>query len=125
MSFSVRDRNDPSYASYWIKTFGATLADLQFFRLPRVIQQAREAIPDEEVAGFLACALERPPQMTGLMFCDRRKRFPEGLPAHTPPIVKRYYRDGYLIVQVEGGGLYVVAHWYHQNGALGPFHKVH
>jgi hypothetical protein len=125
MISSKANRNGSTHANYWIKTFGATLADLQFFRLPTVIQKARKSIPDYDIVGFLACALERPPRMTGLMFCDHRHKFPEGLPVHTPSIERRYQRDGYLIVQVEGGGLYVVAHWYHQNGALGPFHKVH
>ena len=125
MDFSSRDMNDPGYARYMIKTFGATLDDLKFSRLPTVIQKARTAIPDYDVVGFLASALERPPIMTGLMFCDHRHQFPEGLPAHTPPVVQRYQREGYQVVVVEGGGLYVVAHWWFQNGALGPFYQVH
>lgn len=124
MTFSVVDKRVPGYASYWIKTFGSTLADFRFSRLPSVILKAREAIPDYDIVGFLACALEKPPVMTGLLFCDRRNKFPEGLPVRTPPIEKRYRRDGYLVVQVQGGGLYVVAHWYFQNGALGPFYSV-
>ena len=63
--------------------------------------------------------------MTGLMFFDHRHQFPQGLPAHSPPIKRRYHRDGYLVIVAEGGGLYVVAHWWHQNGALGPFYQVH
>ena len=124
MTFILQDRNDPRYSRYRIKTFGATMADFRFSRLPTVVQRAREAIPDYDVVGFLACALERPPRMTGLMFCDHCNRFPEGLPVHTPPIEKRSHRDGYMVVQVEGGGLYVVAHWWFENGALGPFHSV-
>lgn len=124
MKFSIVDKNAPDYASYMIKTFGTTLADFRFSRLPTVIQKAREAINDYDIVGFPACALERPPRMSGLIFCDHLHQFPEGLPAHTPPIERRYYRDGYLIVQVEGGGLYVVAHWYYPNGALGPFYSV-
>lgn len=46
---------------YLIKTFGATKADVMCNRLPKVIQPAREAIPDDEVAGYLMCALEKPP----------------------------------------------------------------
>ncbi len=124
MTFSVINRDDPMYSRYMIKTYGATLADFRFSRLPTVILNARKAIPDYDIVGFLACALERPPRMTGLMFCDHRNRFPEGLPAHTPPIEKRYYRDGYLVVQAEGGGLYVIAHWWFENGAIGPFCSV-
>lgn len=124
MTFSAVDPRAPGSASYGIKTFGAALADVQFSRLPTVILKAKKSIPDHDIVGFLACALERPPRMTGLMFCDYRNRFPEGLPAHTPRIEKRYCRDGYHIVQTEGGGLYVVAHWWFENGALGPFHSV-
>ncbi|WP_434120401.1 hypothetical protein [Pseudomonas fortuita] len=43
----------------------------------------------------------------------------------TPPVVERFYRGGYLIVRALGGGLYVVAHWYYENGALRPFYEVH
>lgn len=124
MTFIFRNRNDSRYSRYLIKTFGATLADFRFSRLPTVVQRARDAIPDHDVVGFLACALERPPRMTGLMFCDHRNRFPEGLPAHTPPIEKRWHRDEYMVVQAEGGGLYVVAHWWFENGAIGPFYSV-
>lgn len=124
MTFSIVDKRAPGYATYRIKTFGATLASFRFSRLPTVIQKAREVINDYDIVGFLARALEVPPKMTGLMFCDHRNSFPEGLPIHTPPIEKRHYRHGYLIVQAEGGGLYVVAHWWYQNGALGPFYSV-
>jgi hypothetical protein len=125
MSLSDRDDLAPSRSNYWIKTFGSSLADCRFHRLPTVIQKAKAAIPDDSIVGFLACALDRPPRMTGLIFCDRRRMFPEGLPAHTPPVLCRYEREGYLIVVVEGGGEYVVAHWYFQNGALGPLYELH
>ena len=118
------NQEPPEYARYLIKTYGATLADVRFSRLPTVIQKAREAIPGDEIVGFFACAMERPPVMTGLIFCDRRHWLPEGLPAHTPPIQRRYFRQGYTVVQVEGGGLYVVAHWLYENGAIGPFYSV-
>jgi hypothetical protein len=117
--------HDSVDSSYQIKTFGATKADVRFNRLPTVIQRAKEAIPDDNIVGFLLCALERPPLMTGLMFCDHRHDFPEGLPARTPPVVDRFYREGYEVVKTEGGGLYVVAHHYYQNGALRPFFEVH
>jgi hypothetical protein len=35
-----------------IKTFGSTIRDLSFNRLPTVIQKAKAAIPDEDVVGF-------------------------------------------------------------------------
>lgn len=110
---------------YLIKTFGATKADVTFNRLPKVIQAAREAIPEGEVVGYLMCALDRPPQMTGLIFCDHRHYFPQGLPMRTPSVVERFYRGNYLVVRALGGGLYVVAHWYYENGALRPFFEVH
>lgn len=110
---------------YLIKTFGATKTDVTFNRLPKVIQVAREAISDDDVVGFLICALDKLPQMTGLIFCDHRHDFPEGLPMRTPPVVERFYREGYLVVRAQGGGLYVVAHWYYANGALRPFFEVH
>lgn len=113
------------YASYMIKSFGATLADLTFWKLPEVIRVAKEVIPDDDIVGFFVCALDRPPKMTGLIFCDRRHKFPPGLPAHTPPIQRRYWREGYLVIEASTGGLFVVAHWLHQNGAQGPFHVVH
>ncbi|MCI1037713.1 hypothetical protein [Pseudomonas putida] len=114
-----------AYGNYMIKTFGATRDNCQFFRLPKVIEHAKNAIPDEAIVGFLACALERNGRMTGLMFCDHRHHFPEGLPAHTPPIVREFHQAGYRVIEVTTGGLYVVAHWYYQNGELGPFYGLH
>ncbi|WP_397453648.1 hypothetical protein [Pseudomonas sp. NA-150] len=125
MSRSAPDTTAPEYSRYWIKSFGTRLSDCRFSRLPTVIQKAKGAIPDAEIVGFLACVIERPPIMTGLMFCDHRHEFPEGLPARTPPVLRRYHREGYLVVVVEGGGIYVIAHWWHQNGSIGPFKKVH
>lgn len=113
------------YASYMIKTFGATKDDLKFNRLPHVIQTAKTLLPHDGIVGFFLCALERPPRMTGLIFCDHRNEFPQGLPAHTPPIMRRYYREGYLVVEASTGGLYVVAHWLYQNGEQGPFNVIH
>lgn len=125
MSSSDRNETSPRRKNYWIKTFGSSLSDCRFYRLPTVILKAKAAIPDDSIIGFFACALDRPPRMTGLMFCDHRGMFPEGLPAHTPPVLCRYEREGYLVVVVEGGWEYVVAHWYFQNGALRSFHELH
>jgi len=122
---SVGKRCESKYASYLIKTFGATWDGTTFHRFFSVIEQARAYVPDSEIVGFFLCALERPPVMTGLIFCDDRHDFPPGLPAHTPPIVRRFYREGYLIVEACTGGLFVVAHWYHENGALRPFYELH
>lgn len=61
----------------------------------------------------------------GLGFCDPRQEFPEGLPIRTPPVVDRFYREGYQVVVTQGGAQYVIAHWYNQNGALRPFIEVH
>lgn len=61
---------------HWIKTYGAELSDLRFFKLPKVIERARAAIADPSVVGYLLCALERPPRMTGLLFCDHARAFP-------------------------------------------------
>lgn len=116
--------NAEGCASYLIKTFGGTLADVRFNRLPTVIQKAKLAIPSDEIVGFLACAIEISPRMTGLMFCDYRNSYPQGLPARTPPIRKRFEQAGYLVVEVTTGGLYVVAHWYFENGAIGPFYSL-
>jgi hypothetical protein len=123
LPFTVDDRNS-AYASYKIKTFGASLKDFRFSKYPRVILKAKEAIPDPAVVGFLVCALERRPVMTGLIFCDHRHRFPEGLPAHTPPVERWFQYNGYSVVQTRGGGLYVIAHWLYENGAVGPFFSV-
>jgi hypothetical protein len=111
--------------SYLIKTFGSSKKNCRFYPLPKVIERAKQALPDEAIIGFLACALERAGRMTGLMFCDRRHTYPEGLPAHTPPITQKFYRSGYLVVQASTGGLFVVAHWYFENGEIGPFYVLH
>ena len=113
------------YASYLVKTFGASLKDLRFNRLPTAIQEAKARLPDDDIVGFFLCALDRPPRMSGLMFCDERHALPPGLPAHTPPVVRRFYREGYLVVEANTGGLYVVAHWYFENGAVRPFFEMH
>jgi hypothetical protein len=118
------DGQSSGYASYRIKTFGAGLEDFRFSKYPRVILKAKEAIPDPAIVGFLVCALERPPVMTGLIFCDHRHRFPEGLPAHIPPVERWFEYNGYSVVQTRGGGLYVIAHWLYENGAVGPFFSV-
>jgi len=58
---------------YWIKTYGAKHCDFRFHRYPSVIERARKAIADPDVAGYLLCALERPPKITGLLFFDPAK----------------------------------------------------
>jgi hypothetical protein len=63
--------------------------------------------------------------MTGLLFCDHKRDFPEGLPIHTPPIAERYRREGFEVVTTVDGGVYVVAHWLFENGALDRFDRVH
>ena len=110
---------------HWIKTYGADLSDFSFFKLPKVIEQARAAIADPDVVGYLLCALERSPRMTGLLFCDHVRAFSEGLPIHTQPIADRYKRDGYEVVIAADGGKYVVAHCLYENGALDRFDRVH
>jgi hypothetical protein len=110
---------------YWIKTFGATLSDFRLHRLPTVIEKARAAIADPDVVGYLLCALERPPRMTGLLFCDHTRSFPEGLPIRTQAIAERCQRAGYEVVTTTDGGIFVVAHWLHENGALDRFDRVH
>lgn len=109
---------------YLIKTFGVTKADVTFNRLPKVIRAAREAIPGEEVVGYLMCALEKPPQMTGLIFVTIAMASRRGCRCGLP-VVERFYREGYLVVRARGGGLFVVAQWYYSNGALRPFIEVH
>ena len=110
---------------YWIKTFGANLSDFRFHRFPTIIERARIAIPDPNVVGYLLCALEHPPKMTGLLFCDHARDYPEGLPIHTLPIAERYRREGFEVVTTVDGGVYVVAHWLFENGALDRFDRVH
>lgn len=63
--------------------------------------------------------------MTGLLFCDHARAFPEELPIHTQPIAYRYKRDGYEVVIAADGGKYVVTHWLCDNGALDRFDRVH
>ncbi|WP_122677843.1 MULTISPECIES: hypothetical protein [Pseudomonas] len=120
--------NNPAFphpSAFMIKTFGSTIRDLSFNRLPTVIQRAKAAIPEDDVVGFLLCALYRPPRMTGLIFCNCMSLLPPGLPAHTPPVVRRFHRNGYLVVEADTGGLFVVAHQYFENGAIRPFFEVH
>lgn len=106
-----------------VKTFGSTIRDLTFNRLPTVIQKARVAIPEDDVVGFLLCALYRPPRMTVLIFCNRINLLPPDLPAHTSPVLRRIHRNGYLVVEADTGGLFVVAHYHFENGAIRPFLK--
>jgi len=120
--------NNPAFpdpSAFMIKTFGSTIRDLSFNRLPTVIQRAKAAISEDDVVGFLLCALYRPPRMTGLIFCNCMSLLPPGLPAHTPPVVRRFHRNGYLVVEADTGGLFVVAHQYFENGAIRPFFEVH
>ena len=60
------DKPGRIHPTYCIKTFGATSADVRFNRLPTVIQKAKAAISCADIDGFLMCALEKPPLMTGL-----------------------------------------------------------
>jgi len=90
---------------YWIKTYGAKLSDFRFHRYPTVIEKARVAISDPDVVGYLLCALERPPKITGLLFCDPAQRYPEGLPIHALPVVSRSHRAGYDVFTTIDGGV--------------------
>jgi hypothetical protein len=110
---------------YWIKTYGAKLSDFRFHRYPAVIERARVAIADPDIVGYLLCALERPPKITGLLFCDPARRYPEGLPIHALPVVNRCQRAGYDVFTTIDGGIFVVAHWLFENGALDRFDRVH
>ncbi len=110
---------------FYVKNFGATIADNRFSKLPRVIEVAQAALAGEDIFGFFICALDRPPRMTGLLFLRDQHDLPPGLPAHTPPIVRRFKQAGYWIFEADTGDLFAVAHWYFQNGALAPFHVVH
>lgn len=111
--------------TYWIKTFGAARSDLWFHKLPTVVEKARAAVQDPAIVGYLLCALARTPRMTGLLFCDDSKNLPDGLPIHTPVIMDRCQRAGYEVVTACDGGIYVIAHWLHENGALDRFDRVH
>ena len=71
----------PDPSAFMDKTYGSTIGDLTFNRLPTVIQKAKVAIPEEDVVGYLLCALYRPPRITGLIFCNRVSLLPPGLPA--------------------------------------------
>lgn len=121
----VSNTASPDPSAFMIKTFGSTIRDLSFNRLPTVIQKAKAAIPEDDVVGFLLRALYRPLRMTGLIFCNRLSLSPPGLPAHTPTVVRRFHRDGYLVVEADTGGWFVVAHHYFANGAIRPFFEVH
>lgn len=110
---------------YWIKTFGADRSSLHFHRLPTAVAQAREVFADQSVRGFLICALVRPPRLTGLLFCDDTRDYPDGLPIHTPAIAERLVDKGHDVFLVEGGDMFVVAHWLHENGAIDRFDRVH
>lgn len=46
------DAGGSGHLGYLIKTFVATKTDVTFNRLPKVIQVAMEAIPDDDVVGF-------------------------------------------------------------------------
>lgn len=112
-------------AGYWIKTFGADKANLRFHRLPTAVADAREIFSGENVVGYLICALVRSSRLTGLLFCDDKRDYPDGLPIHTPPMVTQYEKGYCSVVTVEGGDRYVVAHWLHENGELDRFDRVH
>lgn len=117
--------SDSKKGVYWIKTFGATLCDVRVNRLPKVVTEAQDALADIDILGFLVCAIGRERRMTGLMFGDRRGLFPEGLPSRTSPIVHRFQRNGYEIVVTQTGDVFAVVHWYHQNGELDSFDRIH
>ena len=110
---------------YWIKTYGAKRSEFRFHRYPAVIERARVAISDPGVVGYLLCALEYPSKITGLLFCDPTRRYPEGLPIHALPVVDRCQRAGYDVFTKIDGGVIVVAHWLFENGALDRFDRVH
>ncbi|WP_426119556.1 hypothetical protein [Pseudomonas sp. DSP3-2-2] len=117
--------SDSTKGSYRIKTFGARLGDVRLHRLPKVVTDAQDALAGIDVLGFLVCAMVRERRMTGLMFCDPRGRFPEGLPSRTARISHRFQRNGYEIVVTQSGDVFVVAHWYHQNCELDRFDRIH
>ncbi len=73
-----RDMPGRIHSIYWIQTFGATSADVRFNRLPTVIQKAKAAISGADIDGFLMCALEKPPLMTGLGFATLGRNFLKG-----------------------------------------------
>lgn len=71
----VSNTASPDPPAFMIKIIGATMIDLLFNRMPTVIQKAKAAIPEDDVVGL-----------------------PPRLPAHTPPLLRRLHRNGYLVV---------------------------
>ncbi|MBP1122083.1 hypothetical protein JOE34_003670 [Pseudomonas sp. PvP028] len=65
----------PDPPAFTIKTVGATMIDLPFNRMPTVIQKAKAALPEDDVMGLTP-----------------------RLPAHTSPLLRRFHRNGYLVV---------------------------
>lgn len=87
--------------------------------------EAQKAFSAHDVVGFLICALVRPPRLTGLLFGDQTRDLPDGLPICTPAMTAICEERGFTVVKVEGGDVYVVAHWLHENGEIDRFDRVH
>lgn len=98
----VSNTASPDPPAFMVKTVGSTMRDLPFNRMPTVIQKAKAAIPEDDVMGL-----------------------PPRLPAHTPPLLRRFRRNGYLVVKADTGGLFVVARHYFENCAISPFFELH
>lgn len=107
------------------KTVGNDQSILGFHRLPKAVAKAREVFMDRSVRGFLLCTLLRPPCLNGLLFCDDKRVYPDGLPIQTRDIAEHHVYEGYDVFSVEGGDIFVVTHWLHDNGAIDCLNRVH
>lgn len=106
------------------KTFGNDRSMLGTHRLPKAVTKAREVFMGRSVRGFMICALVRPPCLNGLLFCDDKRYYPDGLPVQTLPITEQHVYEGYDVFLVESGDTFVVTHWLHDNGDIDRF-RVH
>lgn len=98
----VSNTASPDPPAFMITTVGSTMRDLPFIGMPTVIQKAKAAIPEDDV-------MESPPRLL----------------AHTPPLRRRFHRNGFLVVKAGTGGLFVVAHHYFENCAISPLFELH
>lgn len=79
--------------------------------IPKDIQKAMTVDFGTPVTAYLMCAVDCPPVVLGVVYCDSRRRFRDGSSIRTSSIIRIDFIDGYALVKTLGGSLYVIVSW--------------
>lgn len=92
---------------------------------PKCILDAQKIDFGVPVTGYLCCVEFQPPCMVGVVFSEARARFADGKTIRTSQIERVFELLGYQLCETYNGSLYVICHWWYENGAVPLVNMIH